>query len=284
MIIMDLNQVMIANLFMQIGNHENAEINLGMLRHMVLNSIRGYLDRFKVKYGELVIACDDQNYWRKEIFPYYKANRKDEREKSEIDWNLVFQSLNQIREELKVFFPYRVIQVPTAEADDIIAVLTKTYGPYQPIMIISGDKDFRQLHTNPNIKQYDPSNKKAITVDDAELFLKEQIIRGDRTDGVPNFLSQDDSFVMKVRQKKIMTTKVEKWVHMEPEEFCDSVTLPRYYRNKQLIDLNLIPMNIASQIADQYVEQDSKVNDRSHLFNYFIKHKLKNLMANITDF
>lgn len=80
MIILDLNQVMISNLMAQIGNHTNIDIDENLLRHMILNTIRALNMKFKNEYGELVIACDDKNYWRKDIFPYYKAKRAEDRE------------------------------------------------------------------------------------------------------------------------------------------------------------------------------------------------------------
>ena len=157
MIIIDLNQVMISNFMAQIGNHTNVEVEEGLLRHMILNSIRSYMQKFKSEYGEVVIACDDRKYWRREVFPYYKANRKKAREASEIDWTSVFESLNTIRDELKMFFPYRVIQAEGAEADDVVGTLVEKFGnTSEKILILSGDKDFVQLQTYMNVKQYDP--------------------------------------------------------------------------------------------------------------------------------
>ena len=154
MIIIDLNQVMISNFMAQIGNHTNLEVEEGLLRHMILNSIRSYMQKFKSEYGEVVIACDDRKYWRREVFPYYKANRKKAREASEIDWTSVFESLNTIRDELKMFFPYRVIQAEGAEADDVIGTLVEKFGnTSEKILILSGDKDFVQLQTYMNVKQ-----------------------------------------------------------------------------------------------------------------------------------
>ena len=148
MILLDLNQVMISNLMMQIGNNRNNEIEEDLVRHMVLNSIRLYKGKFGKQYGELVICCDDKNYWRKQIFPYYKAHRKSDREKSPLDWNKIFTVLNTIRDELKESFPWRVLQIETAEADDIIGTLCHRFGKIlkadddEPILILSGDKDF----------------------------------------------------------------------------------------------------------------------------------------------
>jgi len=280
-IIVDLNQVMISTLMVQIGNHKNISIEEDLVRHMVLNSIRGHKVRFSEEFGEMVIACDDKNYWRKQIYPYYKANRKKERDASELDWNAVFEVLNKVRDELKTNFPYKVIQVEHAEADDIIATLTKEFCYRENILILSGDKDFGQLQKYPNVKQYSPVLKKYIKCDNPDLFLKEHIIRGDASDGIPNFLSPDNVFVMGGRQSPITTKKVTDWLMHKPEEFCNETMLRNYKRNQQLIDLECIPEDIADQVMEQY---NSQQKDRSKLFNYFVEHKLKNLMECIGDF
>ena len=79
---MDLSQVMIATLMVQLGNHTNAELDENLLRHMILNSIRANKIKFGSDYGELVIAADARTTWRREMFPYYKANRKKNRDAS----------------------------------------------------------------------------------------------------------------------------------------------------------------------------------------------------------
>ena len=202
MILVDLNQVMLSNLLMQLGNHTNAEIEEGMVRHMVLNSLRSYRTKFGPEYGELVIACDNTNYWRKQYFPYYKANRKKARENSDLDWKAVFECLNKIRQELKEFFPYKVVDIESAEADDIIGTIANNYGSEldfgEKILILSGDKDYIQLHKYSNVKQYDPTRKKWVTHNDPQQYLKEHILRGDSGDGVPNVLSSDNCFVVRL--------------------------------------------------------------------------------------
>jgi 5'-3' exonuclease len=280
-IIVDLNQVMISNLMMQIGSHKNIKIEEDLVRHMVLNSIRSYKVKFSEKYGEIVIACDDKHYWRKQIYPYYKANRKKNREASELDWNSIFEVLNKIRDELKENFPYKVIQVPHAEADDVIATLVMNSTFNEKILIMSGDKDFSQLHKFPNVDQYSPVLKKWIRCDNPSAFLKEHIMRGDVGDGIPNFLSNDNVFVMSERQSPISAKKLETWLSKEPEEFCTETMLRNYKRNQMLIDLECIPDDIKKEVLEQFVQQQK---DRSKLFNYFIEHRLKNLMENINEF
>jgi len=287
MIIIDFNQICISTLYAQIGNHTNVDIEPSLLRHMVLNMIRGLRSKFKEDYGEIIIACDDRNYWRKEIYPYYKANRKKAREASDMDWNLVFDSFNTIRTELKEFFPYRVIQVEHAEADDIIATLAYEYGRIlttpsdEKIMILSGDKDFIQLQKFANVEQYDPVRKRKITHNDPDQYLFEHILKGDSGDGVPNVLSSDDVFVSGSRQKPLTQKAITNLNSTAKESWPDNV-LRNYSRNKMMVDLSCVPDNIKQQILYKYEEQSGK--DRSQLFNYFIKYKLKNLTEHIGDF
>ena len=286
MILLDLNQVMISNLMIQIQGGK-VDLNEDLIRHMVLNSIRLYRSKFR-EYGELVICADDQDYWRKKVFPYYKAHRKEDREKSDLDWGLIFTSLKKIREEIKDNFPYRVLRVPHAEADDIIGVLTKKYGTYlnngstEKILILSGDKDFGQLQKYANVEQFSPITKRWIRITDPRRFLKEHIMKGDRGDGIPNFLSNDSCIVAHERQKPLASKKLDKWVDLEPENFCTQEMLRNYRRNEQLVDLDCVPHEIAMEILNQYNNYD--VPDRRGLLNYFIKNKLKLLTEHVGEF
>lgn len=283
MIIVDLSQVMISNLMMQLGNHTNTEVEEDLLRHMILNSIRSYNMKFKDEYGEMVIACDDRKFWRRDIFPYYKANRKKSRDKSELNWTQIFDALHKIRDELKTFFPYRVVQVDGAEADDVIGALVMKYGDtHEKILVLSGDKDFVQLQRYNNVKQYDPVQKKFRITNDPDRFIKEHIMRGDTGDGIPNFLSSDNCLVVGERQKPVASKKLDVWVNQNPEEFCDERMLRGYRRNQQLVDLSFIPQNIQDDILVEYEAQAGK--DRKNLFNYFIEKKLKNLIESINEF
>lgn len=284
MIIVDLNQVMLSNLMVQLGNHTNAQLEENMVRHMVLNALRSYKAKFADKYGEMVIACDNKNYWRKQLFPYYKANRKKNIEQSELNWASIFDCMNKIRAELKEFFPYRVIDIESAEADDIIATLVKEFSefPAQEILILSGDKDFIQLHTNANVKQYDPVRKKFITHPNPSLYLLEHVLRGDAGDGVPNVLSSDNCFVIGERQKPLTQKKMDALIELGLDGKIDHELFRNYMRNKQLIDLSHVPADLEKKILESYYEQENKGRDK--LFNYFIVNKLKNLMEHVGEF
>jgi hypothetical protein len=283
MILVDLNQIAISNLMVSINTYnKNQEINEDLLRHMVLNSLRAYKVKFGEKYGDLVICCDGRHYWRRDIFPFYKAGRKKDRAASTLDWTLIFETLNKIRDEIKEYFPYIVLDVDRAEADDIIAVLVQHVCPVENKLILSGDKDFMQLQQYNNVDQFAPVQKKFLRTDSPQDFLKEHIIRGDRGDGIPNCLSSDDVLVRGERQKSISKKKLSGWMASDPNDWNDSNQLRGYRRNEQLIDLEFVPQELKEEILSQYTNAVS--GDRSKLFNYFVKFKLKNLMEDIQEF
>ena len=279
MIVVDLSQVMLSNIMVQLGNHTNAQVDENMVRHMLLNSLRGYRTKFGEKYGTMVIACDNKNYWRRELFPYYKANRKKSQENSELNWKEIFECLGKLRAELKEYFPYRVIDINTAEADDIIATLVMTYSSREDIMIISGDKDFIQLQQYPNVAQYNPVLKKYISHPDPITYRNEHIMKGDSSDGIPNVLSPDNCFVLGERQKPLTQKKLDKLLSGEP---MPTEISRNYMRNKQLIDLSMIPKEVSENILESYKAQENK--KAKDLMNYFITNRLKNLMDSIQEF
>ena len=289
MIIVDLNQIMISNLMVQI-NGKNAEtLSEDLVRHMVLNSLRAHNKKFRKEYGEMVIACDSGNVWRKQIFPNYKAGRKANREKSEHDWDAIFNMLATIKNEIKTFMPYKVIEVESCEADDIIATLIKKVKNMiipehkKKILILSGDKDFIQLH-GPNVRQYNPVlNKFVGKGEDPVIYIREHILKGDRSDGIPNVLSDDNVFIEGRRQKPLSKKKLNNWVNdvffytnfTEEEE-------KNYNRNRKLIDLSSIPQEIEDKINNEF--NDVKAASRDKILGYFINKKLKTLIEVIDEF
>ena len=281
MILVDLNQVMISNLMVQIGGNKNVDLDENLFRHMILNSLRAARKKFNGSFGELVICCDDKNFWRRQRFEYYKANRKKYREQSDIDWSNVFNILNKVRDEIDTFFPYKVIRVSTAEADDVIATLVKLNHD-EATLILSGDKDFIQLHKYPKIKQYDPVHKRWIKDKDPSRYLIEHIARGDRGDGIPNYISSDTCFVNGTRQKPLRAkylSKLEGTVDQVENSFEDEEEKRGWIRNRMLIDLEYIPEDIQQQEVNKFDVPDK---GRDKMFNYFIKFKLKHLMEDIS--
>lgn len=281
MILLDLSPTLISSF---LATHtDKSDINDDYIRHLVLNCIRSYLVKFRHEYGELIICCDSSNNWRKDVYPYYKAGRKKARDDSGYNWPRIFEAINKIRDEIRDNFPYKTLLIDRAEADDIIAVLTKKYAnSSEKILIISPDRDYRQLQKYDNVKQYDTIRKQWIECVDPLLYLKEHIIYGDKGDGVPNFLSEDDTFVSNKRQKSIRQTKVDLWTTLDPKDFCTEYMLRNYMRNRAVIDFDYIPENISELILEQY--ENTATLKNVDLYGYFVKNKLTNLISELGSF
>ena len=281
MILVDMNQVTISNLMIQIKDEPLSE---DLVRHMVLNSLRSYKTKFSKDFGELVLCYDDKHCWRKDYFPYYKQNRKKARSESSLDWNELFDILTKIQNELEENFPYKVLKINGAEADDIIAILSNkissTPNLYEEILIISGDKDFIQLHQSDNVKQYSPTLKKFVVDENPEQYKFEHIVRGDKGDGVPNVLSQDTVFVEDIRQRPITKKKLTEW---KENGIPEGEIKRNYQRNKTLIDFDSIPNELGELIYNMWVDKITQ-NDKSKILPYFMKHRLKELTEKLGDF
>ena len=281
MILVDMNQVTISNLMIQMKDEPLSE---DLVRHMVLNSLRSYKTKFSKDFGDLVLCYDDKHCWRKDYFPYYKQNRKKARSESSLDWNELFDILTKIQNELEENFPYKVLKIDGAEADDIIAILSNkissTPNLYEEILIISGDKDFIQLHQSDNVKQYSPTLKKFVVDENPEQYKFEHIIRGDKGDGVPNVLSQDSVFVEDLRQRPITKKKLTEW---KENGIPEGEIKRNYQRNKTLIDFDSIPNELGELIYNMWVDKITQ-NDKSKILPYFMKHRLKELTEKLGDF
>jgi hypothetical protein len=283
-VFVDLNQVLISNLMQHLKQvAKSHEINEDLIRHMSINTIRSNVKQFKTKYPNIVLCCDNRKYWRKDFFPFYKSQRKHDREASGYDWGMIFDTLNKIRDEFKENFPYKVLDVDGAEADDVIAVLTARLSPSGNILILSSDKDFGQLQKYPNVTQYSPILKRFIKIDNPTTFIREHIIKGDRGDGIPNFLSADNTFAAGERQKVINSKKLQEWISKDATEFCSTDAMLRgYKRNQTLVDFDYIPNDIQEKIVKAF--EESKPATKQQMLNYFIEKGLKVMIESVSDF
>lgn len=289
MVLVDFNQIAIGSVMVSL--HRGAELSEDFVKHLILNQLRYYRQKFHNEYGELVICCDSKHYWRRDYFPHYKATRKKDREASGQDWDTIFNCLHAIRDDLTEVFPYKVVETYGAEADDIIATLVRSVKTKNKHLILSSDKDFIQLH-GPNVDQFSPVSKKLVSGKDPKAYLKEHILKGDRSDGVPNVLSADDTFVGDKRQKPLrkatVSTILEAMNEYDPIDLHNLAKCPKdtwirnYQRNETLIDLGFIPEELKTQINMEY--NNAKVGERSQLLNYFIKNRLTQLIDNVGDF
>jgi 5'-3' exonuclease len=282
MILIDYNQIALSNIFMQKLGEES------LIRHMILNSIRMYNKKYRAEYGQMVICCDGFNTWRKQYYPEYKASRKKNRDNSDMDWVEIFRVLHMVRDEIKENLPYKVVHQDGVEADDIIATLverTQEFGMDEPVMIISSDKDFIQLQKYRNVKQFSPIQKKMVTDDNPRTYLFNHIMRGDDGDGIPNVLSDDDTFINEDKsQTPLWQKKIDSWLEQSDNlrEIMDETTYRNYQRNKTLIDLDEIPDTIKENIINTFDNQKPAM--KMKVLNYLVKKRCTNLIEVAEEF
>ena len=280
MILIDMNQISLASVMMHLNMNKTTKPDENMVRHMILNSMRMYRTKFKEEYGELVLCYDSKHYWRRDYFPQYKAGRRKTRKDSNLEWDSIFECLNSIKQELKDYFPYKHLEVYGAEADDIIAALClELEYDNGKTLILSGDKDFIQLQKYKNVSQFSPITKKFVNGVDPELYLKEHILKGDTSDGVPNVLSPDHTFTEGLRQRPLGKKKMT--VFME-NGFPTTEIERNFERNEKLIDLSKSPKDLYVKCLEEY--KSAPEGDRSKLLNYFIQKRLSNLTESIGEF
>ena len=278
MILVDYSGIAMGALFARGGGEDE-----GLIRHFILNSLRMYNVKHRDEYGRMIV-CGDGGSWRKDYYPEYKASRKKSRDADGKDWDSIFGCLNKIKAEFKENLPYKYLEVYGCEADDIIATLCKNitfFNENEKIMIVSGDKDFIQLQKYPNVSQYSPILKKMVNGHNPNTYIKEHILKGDTSDGVPNVLSPDNTFVDGIRQRPLGRKKIENWLDIHIDDLPDEVKR-NYQRNATLINLDNVPEELEMEIMKTYKE--APCGDRSKLLNYFIQSRLKNLTNEIGEF
>ena len=283
MIIVDYSGIALASIIINKTNDEE------LIRHMILNSLRMYYSRYKDQYGEMVLAVDAANNWRRKAFPQYKANRKKHRQESDFNCDEAVRILNLVREEILENMPYKVIKIDGCEADDVIGtvVYKKSENEFNPeaIMIVSSDRDFLQLQKFPNVKQFSPLKKEEMVEAQPRVFLQNHIIRGDKGDGVPNILSDDNVFVEGFRQKPMSQKKVDNIIEdLDEGELLYAASWYRNYcRNKVLIDLTETPIDLKKEIINNFEEQDPWKN-KGKVFPYLVSKKMNQLNESVQEF
>ena len=297
MILVDYSQVALSAIlsFQRELKGTESEVK-NLIRHVTLSTIKSYKKKYGKEYGDIVICCDGRKYWRREFFEHYKAGRKKARDASDLDWGLIFDTLSEMRDDLAKHFPYKVMHIERCEADDIIAALTKwaqenelvTEGlveESQKILILSSDKDFKQLQLHPNVKQWSPMQKKYVTATQREIveYKIEHIVKGDSGDGIPNILSKDDVFVSGERQKPMSAKRLQEFVDNGFVACKNDEERRNWHRNATLVDFDFIPDDVRNQIVDTYINT-KPTGDKMAIMNYLIEHRCRLLLDELEDF
>jgi len=263
-VLIDFNNLCYRLLFIKdVGvNTPGAVPDFTLWRFMILDAIYQLMLKFDVT--ELVLAVDDKNSWRKSYFPRYKESRKKKRDVQEnVNWEMIFGLMKNYQDELKHYFPFKVLKVKSAEADDIIGVIS-LYSENKDIIISSNDEDFLQLCSD-RVKVWNPSKKEFSVCEDTERFLISKCLTGQAKDDIFNVLTPNDwgetEGTLGMRKpglgpataEKILKEDVSEWLRKNKKNKFDVVINPEenFKRNQVLIDFKRIPNTIVDRILNE---------------------------------
>ena len=285
MVLVDFNGLAIGSIMGQLNRGE--ELSENLVKHIILNNLRIYRNKYKeADHGKMVIACDSYS-WRKDVFPEYKAARKANRESDKHDWKEIFNLIESTLDDLRENFPYAVIKIDSAEADDIIGALTVHKSDFggEDVVIISADKDFIQLQQYGNVtEQWSPLFNKMVKDDNPRKYLFEHLLKGDSGDGVPNANSHDNVFTTGSRQTPMTQKQIDKyWDNRDDLEMIMKPNVFRnFMRNVQMIDLSNTPDGIREAAINTY--KNYKYPSRQNILTYLIENRMKMLIDSASEF
>ena len=145
------------------------------------------------KAGTIIVCADGGSSYRKEIFPEYKANRKerfaDQTEQEAKEFEMFMAEFQDTLTLLKEKYP--VFHFRGVEADDIAAYITQRID-YDECWLISSDKDW-DLLISDKVSRFSTVTRKETTVHnwdehydfEIEDYITFKCLTGDKGDNVP---------------------------------------------------------------------------------------------------
>ena len=295
--LLDFSQLIMAAAFQEFGKDAGyPKVTTAMTRHLVLNSIRKNIVQFKKLGYTIPIICVDNSkngYWRRTKSYYYKKNRAKAREESQFDWEGLHAAMHIIIDEMEKYMPYIVMNMDKVEADDHIAVLTKLLtGLGHPVMIVSSDGDFTQLHKFPGVKQWSPMQKEYVKTKsgDALMDCVTKVVKGDKKDNVSSIKVRGDFYYTHEEGERTPPTRAAEleqialnyYDHDVLKTLLTEEQYNRFCENQLLIDMDFIPTEISASILERY--NNYIIPAKSKVYPYFVKSGLSKLTANIAEF
>ena len=258
---------------------------LNLWRHSLLTSI--LKRKKKINPDEIILAIDSYS-WRNDYFQYYKAVRKANKTKSDIDFDFFYKASDKLIKEIKAYFPWYVIEKRGAEGDDILAILSNHLHKNNDVVLLTSDKDMVQLLKLNNVKYYSYRDDEYKNIKNPYEVLLRLILSGDKDDGIPNLLSPDNIFVSEGRQKQCGPQKQDKILQQGIDDFLDEnpECKENYQRNKKLIELSkqTIPEEVWNEVIDEFENYEKVESDFINILTFFRKNNMKMLQDRIQEF
>lgn len=282
MVIVDFSAIAFGDKYVKEGDLHNTRV-------VLLAKLAQINKKYGPKYGQMYIACDNGS-WRRRVFPEYKAGRKKARAESDVDWPKVFENINVVLDEIRANIPWIVVSYREAEGDDVVATIakmTQEFGAHEEVMIIAADKDFIQLQRYGNVTQMSTITHKLVKppkeCPTAIDYLRHHIIKaGD--DGIPNILSDDDTFITEGKRQVVMSAlklKNFKATFNTPEVWPEDIQ-KNFKRNRQMVDFDYIPDDVTEGIIN--IVSGYKPPHKTKVLNYLVKNRCRTLIPRLEEF
>lgn len=289
LMVVDTSNIAVATLMANFLPKTQNDINIDIVRHLICDTIRQNVMRFKAEYPDIVLALDSNKYWRKTVAPYYKKKRKEEHEKSDWDWDRLNGFLNPVYGEVRDNLPYKALQIDYAEGDDVIAVLCKkAVAEGRRVLVVSADSDGVQLQRYSGVVQWSPTQKKWVKpkYGTPQNDLRMKIIKGDKKDSIASIKSRSDYVATRVegeRAPSIMQKELDVWLDaVDPTLEMTPEMAARYKENERLRDFNFIPKDVENAILEAY--NAPKIGNKSKMQKYFIQNRMVRMAEKMSDF
>lgn len=262
-VLIDFMNIAIRNAFIAVSKDPEDNRRWTIWADKTIGNIIDMVSKFKA--DRLVICVDSKGsgYWRKEVFPEYKAHRSKYRKDAKIDFSSLNDAITSFVERVsKILTNVYVMRIDRAESDDLIAVITKHHGSQAKIVIVSGDRDFCQLQTRfHDVHQFDWTQKKFVLVPDPLNHIDQKVITGDRNDGIPP--------IKRGMGPKTAKKYIDSGVNIM--ECSDKQMVDNYKRNRLLIDFDFIPDDIRDEILSEYKSKSISPLNPGLVFSFINK-------------
>lgn len=306
--VVDLSNIMFRTIYSDKNIKRADDVSIEFLRHIALNSILDYLKKVRAKFPGrqvLTVLAHDNGSWRNSIFEYYKWSRRQvdpnmsEHEKEFKD--RCYACFDQLTNEAGEHYPFLSLKVRNCEADDICAWVASEYGKDTEVVLVSSDKDIKQLaigkvyslapvHGSGDKKWFQFKN-----VDEQNAYVFDLVLRGDGGDGIPNVLSDEDTFAKKEKRQTPMTKKQIELLSSSVKKgdplfsgVLNTHVASRFALNLELIDLREsrnLPLIHHSELKNQLEASRATLQSRKEaLYRYFAQNGLTRHLSNIELF
>jgi 5'-3' exonuclease len=179
----------------------------------------------------IIIAADSpKGSWRKELDKNYKANRKEKREKHNINWTQQFADFWGLLDKIETHTPFHVLVGDKLEADDIIATGCKKFAD-KPCTIVSSDEDYQMLFAFPNVSIFTPVAKRYKPKIDPYKLLAKKIKKEASDNLITPILNEQDfnirnTIVNLIELPEHITNQANGLLDMLPDKHAEYYKLP----------------------------------------------------------